>query len=73
VVGLPDPEWGDVPVVVTEGGNTVSLPDLRQLVAERLGRAAAPARLVEVDRLPRLASGKPDRVALAALVRAQGA
>ncbi|MGO4298547.1 AMP-binding protein [Leifsonia sp. RAF41] len=73
VVGVQDPEWGHVPVVVTDGGAAASLRQLRELVAERLGRAAAPARIVEVDQLPRLASGKPDRVAVAEVARRQGA
>ncbi|MFP3467363.1 AMP-binding protein [Leifsonia sp. SIMBA_070] len=67
VVAAQHPEWGQVPVVVTEGAPPVTLPELRAVVAERLGRAAAPARILVVDRLPRLASGKPDRVALAAV------
>ena len=35
-----------------------------------LGRAARPTRLIRVDALPRLASGKPDRLAIAELARA---
>jgi len=73
VVGVEDPVWGEVPVVVTDGGAATSLRQLRELVAERVGRAAAPARIVEVERLPRLASGKPDRVAVAEVARRQGA
>lgn len=76
VVGVAHPEWGQVPVVVTErssGGVRVELPALRRLVGEQLGRAAAPARIVEVDLLPRLASGKPDRVALARIAADQEA
>jgi O-succinylbenzoic acid--CoA ligase len=48
----------------------VDLGDLRRTVAGRLGRAAAPRRLVVVDALPMLASGKPDRVRLTALAAA---
>jgi O-succinylbenzoic acid--CoA ligase len=54
--------WGEVPVIVTTG--TAELGVLRAAVAARLGKAAAPARIVTVDELPVLASGKPDRVAL---------
>jgi o-succinylbenzoate---CoA ligase len=69
VVRGSDPEWGEVPVaVVTVQG--VDLAALRRTVAERLGRAAAPRRLVLVDAVPMLASGKPDRVRLTALVAA---
>ncbi|WP_374010955.1 AMP-binding protein [Leifsonia sp. LS-T14] len=73
VVGAPHTEWGQVPVVVTEHATAVPLDELRRRVADRLGRAAAPARIVTVERLPRLASGKPDRVELAAVVQSQGA
>jgi o-succinylbenzoate---CoA ligase len=65
VVGVADPEWGQVPVVVVEEGLGVRIDAVRERVVERLGRAAAPARLVELPRLPRLSSGKPDRVAIA--------
>ena len=73
VVGSEDERWGEVPVVVTEGDAALPLTALRETVAEVLGRAAAPARVIEVGRLPRLASGKPDRVALSAVVRERGA
>jgi o-succinylbenzoate---CoA ligase len=69
VVGVPSGEWGHVPVVVTEETAHLTLQEVRQLVSERLGRAAAPAAIIEIDRLPRLASGKPDRVALAETAR----
>ena len=66
VVRAPDPEWGEVPVVLTTAGGT-DLPTLRAVVAERLGRAAAPRRIVVVDPMPLLGNGKPDRVRLTAL------
>lgn len=69
VVAVEHPEWGQVPVVVVEGVAAMSLEEVRRALAERLGRAAAPARILEVDRLPRLDSGKPDRVALSRLAR----
>jgi O-succinylbenzoic acid--CoA ligase len=67
VVGAADREWGEVPVVVTDGGASASLDGVRRRIAAALGRAAAPARIVQVGRVPRLASGKPDRVAARAL------
>ena len=73
VVGVEHEQWGEVPVVVIEGESALALEALRDTVAEALGRAAAPARVVGVARLPRLASGKPDRVALATLVQKRGA
>jgi O-succinylbenzoic acid--CoA ligase len=65
VVRAADPEWGDVPVVVST--TAVDLAVLRDAVAARLGRTAAPRRIVVVREIPLLASGKPDRRALAAL------
>ncbi|MEY9852684.1 O-succinylbenzoic acid--CoA ligase [Leifsonia sp. EB41] len=67
VVAAEDPRWGQVPVVVTTG--SAELAGLRSLVAEQLGRAAAPARIVTVGELPHLSSGKPDRIAAARLAR----
>lgn len=65
VVAADDAEWGQVPIVVVERGGAAAVTALaavRAHVAERLGRAAAPAEVVEVDVLPHLSSGKPDRV-----------
>ncbi|MBT1623706.1 AMP-binding protein [Curtobacterium flaccumfaciens pv. oortii] len=55
-------EWGEVPVVVTE--RPLDLDTVRSHVGDALGRAARPAAVVVVDRLPMLASGKPDRRAI---------
>ncbi|MBF4608819.1 AMP-binding protein [Curtobacterium sp. VKM Ac-1393] len=55
-------EWGEVPVVVTE--QPLDLDTVRSHVGDALGRAARPAAVVLVERLPMLASGKPDRRAI---------
>jgi len=80
VVRAPHDRWGEVPVVVVgEGGSPgprllpgsprlPELSELRAVTAAALGRAAAPDRLVLLPELPLLASGKPDRRALEALV-----
>ncbi|WP_375388442.1 AMP-binding protein [uncultured Amnibacterium sp.] len=65
VVRAADPEWGEVPVVIAT--TAVDLAAVRGAVAATLGRAAAPRRVVVVEAIPLLASGKPDRRALAAL------
>lgn len=75
VVASDDDEWGQVPVVVVARGDRVGDPggdrtgsalrELRATVADRVGRAAAPARIVEVGSLPTVSSGKPDRVTAA--------
>ena len=62
VVRADDPGWGEVPVVVTT--RTLALEQVRELVGEQLGNAARPSRVIVVDDLPLLASGKPDRLAI---------
>ncbi|MCS5492235.1 AMP-binding protein [Curtobacterium flaccumfaciens] len=59
-------EWGEVPVVVTE--QPLDLEAVRAHVGATLGRAARPADVVLVERIPMLPSGKPDRRAVQALV-----
>lgn len=65
VVAAPDARWGEVPVVVTAGA-APPLDDVRAAVGRALGVAARPARVVRLDALPTLASGKPDRAAIRA-------
>jgi len=69
VFGRPDPTWGQrvVAAVVPAPGATPELPALRDWVADRLGRPAAPRQLHVLDALPLLHTGKPDRRAVAAL------
>ena len=64
VIPADDPDWGQVPVVVSEGESLPLLADVREAVASVLGSPARPARVVSVQRMPMLASGKPDRQAL---------
>lgn len=71
VLRVEDAEWGEGSLVVADArfcGRRPSLFAVREAVTTRLGRAAAPRRIhwLEQD-LPRLASGKPDRVAVRAL------
>ena len=71
VVAVPDPEWGEraaVAVAGDTGDEASALQTLRTATdAAGLAPAARPVRLVVVDRLPMLASGKPDRRAIAAI------
>jgi O-succinylbenzoic acid--CoA ligase len=67
VVGQPDPEWGErvVAVVVpADPGDPPALELLRRHVRERLPRYAIPSRVVMVDAVPMLPSGKYDIVRL---------
>ena len=64
VTGRPDPEWGQKVVawvVPTEASNPPSLPDLREVVAEKIAPFAAPRELVIVAALPRTSIGKVRR------------
>src|SRR6266487_6391582 len=67
VVGQPDPEWGErvVAVVVPADPGDPPAPELlRRHVRERLPRYAIPSRVVMVDVVPMLPSGKHDIVRL---------
>lgn len=67
VVGVPDERWGEASVIVAPRGEVLrrseaeQLSHARDLVAEELGKHARPVRLIMVDELALLASGKPDR------------
>ncbi|KFF58545.1 hypothetical protein JF66_17795 [Cryobacterium sp. MLB-32] len=76
VVAADDPEWGQVPIVVrasAPGGgdqtpSSAVFAGIVDAVVSVLGRAARPARLVDVPAIPVLSSGKPDRRAVSALL-----
>ncbi|MDQ3477143.1 MAG: AMP-dependent synthetase, partial [Actinomycetota bacterium] len=65
VLARPDAEWGQavIALVVPADGESIDLADLRDYVTARLGTAAAPREVITVPALPRLHSGKLDRVA----------
>ncbi|UOQ90618.1 AMP-binding protein [Agromyces endophyticus] len=73
VVAVPDAEWGERAAVVVGapvGDDEFALGRLRQATdAAGLSPAARPVRLVVAAPWPLLASGKPDRRALAAAAR----
>ena len=67
VVGQPDPEWGERVIAVVVPADPADPPALELLrlhVRERLPRYAAPSRVVMVDAVPMLPSGKHDIVRL---------
>jgi O-succinylbenzoic acid--CoA ligase len=67
VVGQPDPEWGERVVAVVAPADPADPPGLELIrlhVRERLPRYAAPSRVVMVDAVPMLPSGKHDIVRL---------
>lgn len=70
VVGVEDERWGEASVIVASRGEALrrseseQLAHARDIVADELGKHARPARLIVVDELDLLASGKPDREAI---------
>lgn len=68
VVGSPDDTWGQVPVafVVRRDVALVDPALLREHLGASLARYKLPRAIVFVDELPRLGSGKVDRLALRA-------
>jgi O-succinylbenzoic acid--CoA ligase len=65
VLGVPDEEWGNRLVAFVVG--TISLEELRDWVGETHPRSWAPRELVELDAIPLLPNGKPDRLTLQGL------
>lgn len=66
VVGLPDPQWGAVPVaaVVSSPGADVSDAELERHCRERMAGYKLPARFARMDALPRDDLGKIRRAEL---------
>ncbi len=71
VVGLPNAQWGEVPVLVCVGAAHLTLAQrapleqrLMALFADRLARLKHPRRIVWRDQLPRTALGKVQRAEL---------
>ena len=64
VVGIPDPKWGETPVVVAVKSGEVTQADLLAKLDGALARYKHPKSVVFVDSLPRNAMGKvqSDRV-----------
>ncbi|MBT5575575.1 MAG: AMP-binding protein [Microbacteriaceae bacterium] len=67
VVAAEHDTWGQVPVVVTT--KELDITALRLGIGGALGPEARPDRVLRVSEIPHLPSGKPDRLALAALVK----
>jgi O-succinylbenzoic acid--CoA ligase len=74
VVGAPDERWGQrvVAVVVSRVEPPPSLTELREWCRGGLPRHALPTGLVVVTAMPRLSSGKVDRLALRRMAETSG-
>jgi O-succinylbenzoic acid--CoA ligase len=77
VIGVPDPEWGELVtayVIPADPAAPPGLPELRAIVQQTLSARAAPKKVFVMPVFPLLQSGKPDRAALreAAMREASG-
>lgn len=75
VVGVPDRRWGErivACVVSARLGDAPGLQAVREQVATRVARHAAPHQLLVLDRLPLRGPGKPDRASLRRLAGQDG-
>ncbi|MEI3868454.1 AMP-binding protein [Microbacterium sp. CCNWLW134] len=74
VVGVADDRWGEASVIVAARGEALrrseatQLAEARAAVAAEIGAHARPSRLILVDEVAALPSGKPDREAIRRLV-----
>ena len=62
VLGVPDPEWGTTVIAVSDSPTLAG--GSPGMARESLPAYALPRGLIRLDPLPRLASGKPDRMAI---------
>ncbi len=70
-LAVPDPDRGSLVLAVVDVA--ADLDDLQIALAARLPRAALPRRVVVLDPLPQLSSGKPDRARIRDVVTAEAA
>lgn len=73
VVGIHDPEWGQVPVALVVLRRKVTMEALAAFVEPGLARFKRPSRWVVVEALPRNAMGKVERARLRELITASPA
>lgn len=75
VVGVSDSEWGQrvAAAVVLNDGDALDLPSLRNWAKELLATYKLPSRLLLLDALPRNATGKVRKSAVATLFQTAGA
>jgi O-succinylbenzoic acid--CoA ligase len=71
VAGIADPEWGTKVCAAVVGSATED--QIRARVRAALGRPAVPRHIVHLDALPLLSNGKPDRLAMADILRRSAA
>ncbi len=67
VVGVPDERWGEVgrAFIVARGGKMLATDELTAFTRARLAGYKVPRTFVQLNEMPKLGSGKPDRRVLA--------
>ena len=73
MIGTPDPEFGERVTAVVEASGEVSEEELIEWCRERLARFKAPKKVVFVDGLPRLPTGKLNKNSLREVLAASPA
>nr|ACJ12468.1 fatty-acid--CoA ligase transmembrane protein [Rhodococcus sp. T104] len=70
VVGVPDQKWGEIVVAVVSlhADAELTLEDVREYAALQLARYKLPQRLRIVDRVPRNASGKLEKLSIRSML-----
>jgi O-succinylbenzoic acid--CoA ligase len=68
VVGVPDDEWGQAVAAAVTADRELSIEEVRDALRPVLPSYALPRRLVVLDQLPLIGTGKPDRAAMAKLL-----
>jgi fatty-acyl-CoA synthase len=66
VVGVPDPQWGEIPLVVVAGKAPPTLEEIRAWCAPHLATYKHPRRIAVVPKLPRNSTGKVTKAQLRA-------
>ena len=74
VIGVPDEKWGEIVVAVVslDRATEVTLDGIWEYGAQELARYKLPQRLEVVDRVPRNASGKLEKLTIRRLVEGTG-
>lgn len=68
VTGIADDRWGEASVIVATADDAALLDEARSRVAAEIGAHARPSRLLALDTIPMLSSGKPDRARIRGLL-----